>query len=271
MTTLNLSQKNRSRATPRVAFGDVRYDPGGSCGPRIQRDFQLVVIYAGDARIDVAATELCLPAQHVTLLLPDRREFFRFSATQPTHHSWCAITPTAVPPLFQERLRYLPTCLPLSQRMHELIELGMAVPVGNPAADELVESIGLALLHAYCVDAIGADSAQRSTIVRQTQQYMDLHLSQPLDLAGIAAAANVSPQHLTRLFQRDLHCTPMRYLWQQRTERGVTLLRETGLSVAEIAERVGFQSPFHFSRLVRQRYNLPPRGLRNQLWSQNRA
>ena len=269
MTILNLSHMNRSRSTRRVTFGDVLYQPGGICGPRVQLDFQLVVIYAGEARIQVQETERYVPSQHATLLLPQHRELFRFAPTCATHHSWCAITPLAVPEDLQQQLRHLPACVPLSKRMYDLIELGLAVPAGDlPSADALVESISLALLQAFVFDAGYAEGVGGlPNAVRQAQQYIDAHLGEPLNLARIAQAAHVSPQHLTRLFRRHLHTTPMRYLWQQRTQHGVELLRATGLSVAEIAARVGFQSPFHFSRLVQQRYGYAPRQLRIQIWS----
>ena len=77
----------------------------------------------------------------------------------------------------------------------------------------------------------------------------------------------VTPQHLTRLFRRHIQTTPMRYLWQRRTRHGVELLGGTGLSITEIADRIGFQSPFHFSRLVLRYYHDSPRRLRERLWS----
>jgi AraC family transcriptional regulator of arabinose operon len=268
MTNIYLSQKNFSRTGDRVTFGDVHYEPGGFCGPRLQRDYQLVAIYSGEAHVEVQEEERHVPAQHITLMLPQRRELFRFAATRPTHHGWCAITPEALPEPLRARLDRLPACLPLSQRMRDLIQLGLSVPPGEiPAADALLESVALALFQAYLFDAEYADQMRHvPDAVRQAQRFIDAHLAEPLQLPQIAHAASVTPQHLTRLFRRQLNTTPIRYLWQQRTRRGVELLRETGLSVSEVAERVGFQSPFHFSRLVRQEYQLPPRALRERLW-----
>jgi AraC-like DNA-binding protein len=45
------------------------------------------------------------------------------------------------------------------------------------------------------------------------------------------------------------------------------MLRETGLTVAEVANRCGFQSPFHFSRWVRALHGAPPRAVRAQAWA----
>jgi transcriptional regulator GlxA family with amidase domain len=60
--------------------------------------------------------------------------------------------------------------------------------------------------------------------------------------------------------------TPIRHVWEARTRRGAQLLRETGLTVGEVAFRCGFQTPFHFSRWVRELYGVPPRALRTKAW-----
>jgi AraC-like DNA-binding protein len=51
-----------------------------------------------------------------------------------------------------------------------------------------------------------------------------------------------------------------------RTERGIQMLVETGLTVAEIAYRCGFQSPFHFSRLATRLQGISPREIRRRAW-----
>jgi AraC family transcriptional regulator of arabinose operon len=127
--------------------------------------------------------------------------------------------------------------------------------------------MGNAALHAALVEMEQAQQGSPGyALVHFAQRYIEQNLAEALDLSQIAAATGVTPQYLTRLFRRELHITPMRYLWQLRTQRGVELLEDTGLSISEIADRVGFQSPFHFSRLVRQQHGCGPRELRQRLW-----
>jgi AraC-like DNA-binding protein len=259
---------NRRRVSPDVTFGDVVYPSGGAFGPRIQQDYQLVLLYEGEVRIEVEGAPLEVQGQHVVLLHPQRREQFQFARTRQTHHTWCAVAPRAVPPELRERLSRLPACLPLTSRVHGLVEYGLALPPGaGEEGDALLTGVGLAALQAFAFEAALAHRADDlPAVVRRAVQFIEAHLAEPLDLERIARAASVTPQHLTRLFRRHLHTTPARHLWQLRTRRGVELLGETGLSVGEIAARVGFQSPFHFSRMVRRRYQHSPRQLRERLW-----
>ena len=52
--------------------------------------------------------------------------------------------------------------------------------------------------------------------------------------ADLASAAHIAPEHLVRLFRRELGTTPMRYLWDERVREGVYLLEHTGLGVTEV-------------------------------------
>jgi AraC-like DNA-binding protein len=50
----------------------------------------------------------------------------------------------------------------------------------------------------------------------------------------------------------------MAYLRGLRMDRAKRLLREEELTVAQVADAVGFSDPYHFSRVFRQHVGMPP-------------
>ena len=66
----NISVINTLHNAPGVVFGDVWYHPNGSCGPRIQQDYQLLIVHLGDARISINKEICIVPPGSVALLLP---------------------------------------------------------------------------------------------------------------------------------------------------------------------------------------------------------
>jgi AraC family L-rhamnose operon regulatory protein RhaS len=154
-------------------------------------------------------------------------------------------------------------------RIQKLFELGLSSPPANtPVAAALIEKLGDALLQEYLAEAsLGGRPAPIPDAVRRAKERIDGNPAAPLSLAGLAKVACCTPNHLTKLFRKHLAISPMRYLWRARVNRGVELLRQTGLSVSEIAYRTGFQTPFHFSRLTRQQHKLSPRQLRARAWN----
>jgi AraC-like DNA-binding protein len=250
-----------------VLFGDVIYRAGGRYGPRLQAEHQLVLVLSGEARITIGgADEVRVPARHVALCLPERREDFRFSRTGPTRHWWCSVGPGVLSAALRERCARAPAVQPLGRRLEALVELGLSVPRhAGAASDPLVEALGLAALEEYVFTGGAArdTGAEPDALWRALEWIAELGEA-PADLAAMARAAGVSRSQLAKLFRVHLGTTPMRHVWKTRTEHGVQLLRETGLSVAEAAYRCGFQTPFHFSRCVRQHFGAAPRDLRNR-------
>lgn len=265
----NIPIKIRAANSARVMFGDVVYAPGGTCGPRVQRDYQLVVLVEGRATVDVAGVQREIGAGQVGLFLPGRRELFAFAPDRKSHHTWCAVHPSLVPAEVAEACQRAAPVLPVTRRFEQLIELGLSLPLtAGTQAHGLIDALGLAALQAY----LFTDTRQERRVtdepdaLRRALAWLGEAGHETVDLPALARAAGVSPAQLVKLFKRHLGTTPIRYVWETRTRRGMQLLRETGLTVGEVAHRCGFQTPFHFSRWCKELHGLAPRALRAQAW-----
>src|SRR5687768_9569736 len=116
-----------------VSVGTVTYPPGGTLGPRSQRDVQLVLVHRGSARMWVDDEPRRLGAGEVGLLLPGHRERFAFDSAVPTRHSWVQAHVPGLPAPLHERLAALPPALPVSPALEALIrEAVAAAPSGPP-------------------------------------------------------------------------------------------------------------------------------------------
>lgn len=86
----------------------------------------------------------------------------------------------------------------------------------------------------------------------------------PLDRASMARFAGVSERHLNRLFRTQLGSTYLRTYLRIRVEYAGRLLRQSSLSVAEVAMATGFSSASHFSRTYQALIGHPPSAARRQ-------
>jgi AraC family transcriptional regulator, positive regulator of tynA and feaB len=96
-------------------------------------------------------------------------------------------------------------------------------------------------------------------------RYIDIHLSDPsLSTAMVAQGTGISPRYLSFLLKQS--GTPFSELvWDKRlaTARRWLSSSDPGkISIAEIAFRVGFKSPAHFSRMFKRVYDKGPREYR---------
>jgi len=68
----------------------------------------------------------------------------------------------------------------------------------------------------------------------------------------------VSREHLTRLFLKHIGFAPQEFMLWQRLYRAGHLIKETGLSVKEVAARTGFATPAAFVRAFKRVHGITP-------------
>ncbi len=87
---------------------------------------------------------------------------------------------------------------------------------------------------------------------------MERHLEDPLSVDQIAGAAGLSARQLTRLFHSHLGRSTGQFYLDLRIDRAASLLRQTGMSVSEIAVGCGFLSASHLGRHLKRRHGATP-------------
>lgn len=93
-------------------------------------------------------------------------------------------------------------------------------------------------------------SPRRFALVKQAEEYMQVHLEAPITLISLCKALHISERPLNYGFQEVFGVSPMAYLKTLRLQAVRTHLQlaEETNAIAEIANRFGFQSLGHFSR-----------------------
>jgi AraC-like DNA-binding protein len=99
--------------------------------------------------------------------------------------------------------------------------------------------------------------------MRRVRDYVELHLSEAIELSTMAAAAGLSMHHFARQFKQSAGVTPHRYVTQKRLELAQALLTKTELPVSEIAYAAGFSDQSHLARHFRHVLRTTPRAFRD--------
>ncbi|MBN2290932.1 MAG: helix-turn-helix domain-containing protein [Pirellulales bacterium] len=94
--------------------------------------------------------------------------------------------------------------------------------------------------------------------------FMDRHLVDNPSLAEIAKVVHLAPNYFHRKFSATFHVTPFNYMLTRRLNLGRQLLLSTNLTLDSVAERCGFSSAFHFSKLFKKHRGISPSHLRRQ-------
>ena len=86
--------------------------------------------------------------------------------------------------------------------------------------------------------------------------------AEPLNVPSLAALMFLTPGHFSELFAREVGMPPAAYLRRLRLERAQTLLRESDLPIARIAQQTGFGTSEKLSHAFRAAYKSTPTAFR---------
>lgn len=93
---------------------------------------------------------------------------------------------------------------------------------------------------------------------RQFLQYIESHYQEEVTLGDLAGSAGVSKSECLRCFKTTLQTTPYKYLMDYRLSKAARLLKETDLTISEIATQTGFNGQSYFGKCFREKMNCSP-------------
>lgn len=102
---------------------------------------------------------------------------------------------------------------------------------------------------------------------KRVLNYVKEHFAESVAVSSLADHMAMSPQHFSRAFKETLGRSPVQYIQEHRVEESKRLLKQSNLSLVEVAERCGFSDQAHFSRLFKKYTLQTPKRYRELLFS----
>lgn len=146
-----------------------------------------------------------------------------------------------------------------------LSELADTASSSRPPVGELLAWNAVNVLATLATERLGRDATAtpdaRTPLRARILEFIDLHLTdEDLSPETIAGAHHISARYLHRLFQ-DEGTTVGRWIQRRRLEecrRDLMIRSGGGRTIAAVANRWGFMSATHFSRVFRAAYGMSP-------------
>lgn len=98
----------------------------------------------------------------------------------------------------------------------------------------------------------------RLTWIQESQNFMHMHYAENINVADVAQYVGLHRTHFSAMFSQKTGLSPMQYLQRLRMRNGAELIRDTDLSITEIALSLNYPDLYSFTRAFRKYYGLSP-------------
>jgi two-component system, response regulator YesN len=95
-------------------------------------------------------------------------------------------------------------------------------------------------------------------LVRSAERIVRERFSEQIGVAQIADELGVTPNYLSTLYKKFTHKTFTKHITDIRMTKALEILKQTGISVKDATELLGYSSSRHFARLFREYYDISP-------------
>ncbi len=103
------------------------------------------------------------------------------------------------------------------------------------------------------------DLVENVIAVQKMQDYIEMHLNEPITLLQLARAAGYSPWYAARIFKEATGRAPFEYIRSFRLTKAAFTLRDEERSVLDVALDFVFDSHEGFTRAFSKEFGLPPK------------
>ncbi|MGG3283025.1 response regulator transcription factor [Paenibacillus solani] len=119
------------------------------------------------------------------------------------------------------------------------------------------------------VDPKLLEAAQQDKVyciqVQEALRYVDQRLQETISLKEMAEVLHLNSSYFSVLFKDQTGITFSEYVTRRRVQRAKELLVGTSLPVADIAEKVGYQTAKYFVKVFRDQENISPSQYRHSV------
>ncbi len=108
-------------------------------------------------------------------------------------------------------------------------------------------------------------SASSSSIMKKLMIFIENNYADDITVENMAEYVNLHRSNVYRLFKNSYNTSPQKFLADYRIDRALYLLKNTRMSIKEIAYATGFADPSYFCKMFKKKHLKTPQEARKLL------
>ena len=108
------------------------------------------------------------------------------------------------------------------------------------------------------IDYVEIRDESKNRYIEQIQEYVKVHYKDEIDFENLADTVGISYSHMRKLFRDELNTSITDYINKIRIEKAKLLMKNSDMTLQEIAEKIGYQNIQSFKRFFKKYEGIAP-------------
>jgi AraC-like DNA-binding protein len=261
--------------TKQLYVTHIGYYPDAKCHYRERKDGcnEYIFIYCekGKGWIEYADNRYVLIENHFFIIPVNKKHAYGADRCDPWSIYWIHFNGEKVYQFESIIGRLIYLDVSCSSRQHERIQLFNEIyqNLNMGYCPENIEYISYCMMYflaslKYVAQYREIKKVKENDIIQDTILYMKDNLENKITLSDIANAMSYSASHLNALFLQRTSFSPIEYYRQLKIQRACNYLQFSDLKIKEIAYRLKYYDPYHFTKAFIQEMGITPKEYRRR-------
>lgn len=236
--------------------------------PDGRKDYQLLYIASGKGHFFIDGKERIVSAGNIIIYEPDEPQNYVYYKEDKTDVYWVHFTGSEVGKILdcynvhvKDNILYIGTSPDYQWLFGQIIQ---ELQLCRSRYEEII-SIHLRNILILISRSIGSSKTFSNAAEKEiafAMHYFRMNYSKEIRIDKYAESRNLTACWFIHCFKQITGQTPLQYILSLRISNAQSLLENTGYSISEIAEQVGYDNSLYFSRLFHKQTGMSPKEYR---------
>jgi AraC family transcriptional regulator of arabinose operon len=246
--------------------------PGHSYGPETRTEYLIHIILSGEGSYTVGNKTYQLGPNTAFLIYPGISTYYEASKDNPWTYIWVGFNGakaalTLKHAHFTQDNLVIPIkdVVPFTNYVNGMLASSQLTYANDLAREGyLYQFVSSLIKEQYSQENIAEIHDYPYQIyVDHTLEYIEHNYQKNIKVQTIADYIGINRSYLANCFKSILHMSPKEYIINYRMNQASLLLKNSDLTITEIAENVGYDDSFNFSKAFKKVFGISPTNYRN--------
>ena len=239
-----------------IQYGHEDCSPGYSIGNFVRSNYLIHYIHKGSGTYSARGNVYHLKAGDAFLIYPDEITYYIASETDPWEYSWVEFNGTGVSKFLSATQFDMSN--PVVYSLPDAEEPILALSETDSDNPYRITGLLYQFLGHLVTDKPKSGSMGDEYVKAAISYIHTFYYDTSINVDQISNYVGIDRSYLYRLFKEKMGVSPKKYIMEYKLKTAAKLLRETSLSVGQVALSTGFDDQLYFSTAFRNFYGVAP-------------